>query len=143
MLFLNINSDPGATAKQKSFANDILRNEFTPGVTDRGGSTSTQKKFKRYEEQCLMTTMGASAKAQANRHLLAGSYGATSGARTLPSSKKQTDRKQGKSGTSTKAASQQKSALMTEGSFLKGKGKEATKPKKQARFEAEVGSGSD
>jgi len=143
MLFLNINSDPGATAKQKSFANDILRNEFTPGVTDRGGSTSTQKKFKRYEEQCLRATMGASAKAQANRHLSAGSYGASSGAGTLPSSKKQTDRKQGKSGTGTKAPSQQKSALRTEGSFLKGKGKEAAKPKKQARFEAEAGSESD
>ena len=38
MLFLNINADPGATSKQKSFANDILRNEFTPRVTDRGGS---------------------------------------------------------------------------------------------------------
>ncbi len=50
MLFLNINSDPGAIAKPKAFANDILRNEFNPGVADRGGSSSTQKKFKRYEE---------------------------------------------------------------------------------------------
>jgi hypothetical protein len=63
MLFLNINSDPGATTKQKSFANDVLRNEFSPGVTDRGGSSSTQKKFKRYEEQCLRATIGAYAKA--------------------------------------------------------------------------------
>ena len=45
MLFLNINSDPGATAKQKSFANDIMRNELSPDVTDRGGSSSTQRKF--------------------------------------------------------------------------------------------------
>ncbi len=36
MLFLNINSDPGATSNQKSFADDILRNEFTSSVTDRG-----------------------------------------------------------------------------------------------------------
>jgi hypothetical protein len=50
MLFLNINSDPGATSKQKSFANDILRNEFCPGVTDRGGSSRTKKKFQLYEE---------------------------------------------------------------------------------------------
>ena len=57
--------------------------------------------------------------------------------------KKQTDRKQGKSGTGTKAPSQLKSVLRTEGSFLKGKGKEEAKPKKQARFEAEVGSESD
>ncbi len=35
MLFLNINADPGATSKQKSFANDIMRNEFTLGVEDR------------------------------------------------------------------------------------------------------------
>ena len=75
MLFLDINSDPGSTSKQKSFANDILRNEFTPGVTDRGGSASTQRKFALYEEQCLKATLGASAKAQANRHLAAGSYG--------------------------------------------------------------------
>ncbi len=35
MLFLNI---PRATLKHKSFANDILRIEFTPGVEDRGSS---------------------------------------------------------------------------------------------------------
>ncbi len=29
MLFLNINADPGATSNQKSFTNDILRNDFT------------------------------------------------------------------------------------------------------------------
>ncbi len=32
MLFLNINADPGATSKHKSFANDIMRNEIAPGV---------------------------------------------------------------------------------------------------------------
>ena len=62
ILFLNINSAPGATSKQKSFANDFLRNEFTPRVTDRGGSSSTQKKFQLYEEQCLNAPIGASAK---------------------------------------------------------------------------------
>ena len=107
---------------------------------DRGGSSSTQKKFKHYEEQYLRATMGASAKAQANRHLSAGSYGTASGAGTLPMIKKQTDRKQGRSGTSTEAPTQQKSALGPESAFLKGKGKETAKPKKQARFEAEVGS---
>ncbi len=56
MLFLNINSDPGATSKQESFANDILRNKFTPGVTDRGGSAITRRKFELYEEQCLKAT---------------------------------------------------------------------------------------
>ena len=63
LLFLNINSDPGATLKQKSFANDILRNDSSPRVTDRGGSSSTQKKLKRYEKQCLRATIGAYAKA--------------------------------------------------------------------------------
>ena len=89
-----------------------------------------------------MATIGASAKAKANRHLSAGRYGTTIEAGTLPTSKKQTDCKR-KSGTSTKVPMQQKSALRTEGSFLKGKGKDASKPKKQARFEAEAGSESD
>ena len=83
MFFLNINSDPGATTKQKSFANDILRNKFTPGLIDRGGSSSTQGEFQLYEEQCLRATVGASAKAQANRHLSIGNYDTTSGARTI------------------------------------------------------------
>jgi hypothetical protein len=140
MLFLNINSDPGATSKQKSFANDILRNEFTPGVTDRGGSSSTQRKFQLYEEQCLKATIGASAKAQANKHLGTGSYGA-SGAGTIPKPKKPAEGK-GKIGTG-KPTGQPKPALK-EGSFLKKNGKEAApKAKKQARFEAEVGSESD
>ena len=50
MLFLNINVDQGATSKQKSFANDISRNEFNRGVTDRGGSAKTHGYFKLYEE---------------------------------------------------------------------------------------------
>ncbi len=31
MLFLDIDADPGATSKKKSFANDILDNVFYPG----------------------------------------------------------------------------------------------------------------
>ena len=50
MLVLNINVDPGATSKQKSFADDILRIEFTPGVANRGGSAKTRTYFKLYEE---------------------------------------------------------------------------------------------
>jgi hypothetical protein len=141
MLFLNINSDPGATSKQKSFANDILRNEFTPGVTDRGGSASTQKKFALYEEQCLKATLGASAKAQANRHLAAGAYGG-GGAGTVSEPKKkfkdgQPPKKQPtKRGVGEKATRERpKPALKAEGSFLKNK----TQPKngKKAHFEAE------
>jgi hypothetical protein len=63
MLFLNINADPRATPKQKSFANDILRNELTPGVENRGGSAKTHSYCKLYEEQCLKAMLGASPKA--------------------------------------------------------------------------------
>jgi hypothetical protein len=69
MIFININADPGATSKHKSYANEILRNEFNPGVADRGGSAKTHQYFKLYEEQCLKATLGAFAKAQANTHL--------------------------------------------------------------------------
>ena len=141
-LFFNINSDPGATTTQKSFANDIMRNESSPGVTDRRGSPNTRKKFQLYEKQCLRVAIGASAKAQTNRHLSgvsARNYGPTSGARTIPPSKKPVDRKQGKSSTRSKAHAQHESSLMPEGSFLKGKGKEgAAKPKKQMRFETAI-----
>ena len=53
ILFLNTNADPGATSKHSSFANDILRNEFTPGVADRGGLARTQRYFELYKEKCL------------------------------------------------------------------------------------------
>jgi hypothetical protein len=79
-IFLNINADPGATSKQKSFANDILRSEFTPGVEDRGGSAKTNMYVKLYEEQCLKATLGASAKAQPNTRLASGNYGNGGGA---------------------------------------------------------------
>ena len=72
MLFLNINADPGATSKQKSFANDILRNELSPGVADRGGSAKMHRYLKLYQEQCLKATLGAYAKAHASMHLSAG-----------------------------------------------------------------------
>jgi hypothetical protein len=63
MLFLNLHADPGATSKHRSFANENLRNDFTPGVSARGGSANTHKYFKLYEEQSLMkATLGASAK---------------------------------------------------------------------------------
>jgi hypothetical protein len=80
MLFLNINADMGAASKQKSLTNDILHNEFTPGVTDYVGSTKTHRYFKLYEEQCLKATLDASAKAQTNRHLAARVYGNIGGA---------------------------------------------------------------
>ncbi len=136
MLFLNINSDPGATSKQKSLANDILRNELTPEVTDRGESSITQKKFQRYEEQCLKATIGTSAKAQANRHLCTRSYGAASGAGTIPKPKKHHEGK-GKVGAG-QPTGQPKSAVMKR-SFLKKNGKDgAPKDKKQAQQEFKI-----
>jgi hypothetical protein len=100
MMFLDINSDPGATSKPKSFANDTLRNEFCPGVTDRGGSSRTQKNLQLYEEQCLKATLGASAKAQANHHLAVRQYNTSgAGAISARSSKKAADRKPSKTGT--------------------------------------------
>ncbi len=153
MLFLNINSNLGATSKHKSCANDILRNEFAPSVTYRGGSASTQKKLQLYEEQCLKPTQGASAKTQANRHLVSSSY-STSGARAVTQGNKKkttlsTNKKQSMNGAGNKASGQkQKSSLKPEGSFLKGKGKYnkeygGPEAKKQTRFEADVGSESD
>ena len=140
MLFLNINSDPGATSKQKSFANDILRNEFAPGVTDRGGSASTQRKFALYEEQCLKATLGASAKAQTDRHLAAGAYGGGSAGTVSEPKKKfkdgQPPKKTTKRGTGEKAPGERpKPALKAKESYLKNK----TQPKngKKAHFETE------
>jgi len=145
MLFLNIDSDPGATSKKKSFVSDILRNEFCPEVTDRGGSSRTQKKFQLYEEQCLKATMGASAKAQTNRHLPTRQC-ITSGAGAISagSIRKAADRKSSKTGSGSKGPGLQKLALKPEGAFLEGKGKEgAPRAKKQTRFEAYIGSESD
>jgi hypothetical protein len=125
IMFFNINSDPGATLKQESFANDILRNEFTPRVTDRGESASTRRKFELYEEQCLKATLGASAKAQANKHLSAGDYGG-GGAGIVAEPKKKFGNGQEppkkqvpKRAAGERAPEKPKSALKTEGSFLK------------------------
>jgi hypothetical protein len=86
VLFININADPGATSKHKSFTNDILRNDVTPGVADRGGSATTHMYFKLCEEQCLKATLGASAKLQADKYLSTGGYGNGGGAGNTMSS---------------------------------------------------------
>ncbi len=145
MLFLNINADLGAMSKQETFANDILRNEFTPGVEDRGGSAKTHKFFKLYEKQCLMATLGASAKAHANMHFAAGSYGNGGGAGSSSNiSSANTNKKSGtrkgsqpQSAPRDKAAGQQpKPALRAEGSYLKNK--ENQPQGKKAHFDPEA-----
>ncbi len=126
MLFLNNNADPGATSKQKSFANDILRNEFNPGVADRGGSAKTHKYFKLYEEQCLKATLGVFAKAQAKRHLSAGAYGSGGAAGSNSNSFSNNDKKSGtKKGAQPQSAprdkttgQQPKLTLKAEGSYV-------------------------
>ena len=48
MLFLDLTSDPSASATEKDYANNILRNEFTPGVQNKGGSSKANKNFAAY-----------------------------------------------------------------------------------------------
>jgi hypothetical protein len=116
-----------------------LRNEFTPGVTDRGGPASTRRKFELNEEQCLKATLGASAKAQANKHLSACAYGG-GGAGTVAETKKKFGNGHAppkkhvpKRAARERASEKPKSALKAYGSFLKGKVQ--PKGKKQAHFE--------
>jgi hypothetical protein len=126
MLFLNINADPGATSKQNVFANDILRNEFTPGVADRGGFAKTYIYFKLYEEQCLKATLCTSAKAQANMHFLAGGYGNGEGAGIISDNSTSNginsiDRKRSQSHSAKKDKAirqQSKPALKAEGNYI-------------------------
>ncbi len=141
ILFIDIDSDRGATSKQKSFTNDILRNEFAPGVTDRGGSAATQRKFQLYEEQCLKATLGASARAQTNHYLASGAYGGE-GAGTIAEPKKkfgngQPPKKQvPKRGAGEKASGERaKPTLKAEGSFLKNTAQPKTG--KKAHFETD------
>ena len=69
MLFLDLTSDPNASATERDFAANILRNEFTPGVQNKGGSAKSNKVFAAYQLQFNKATQFASAKASANRHL--------------------------------------------------------------------------
>ncbi len=78
MLFLDLSSDPNASATERDFASNVLRNEFTPGVQNKGGSAKSNKVFAAYQQQFLKATHIASAKASANRHL-ASSNGAGNG----------------------------------------------------------------
>jgi hypothetical protein len=123
-----------------------MRNEFTPGVEDRGGSAKTHKFFKLYEEQCLKATLGAFAKAQADRHLAAGSYGNGGGAGSSSSSSAANTNNtmsgtrkgpQPQSATRDNAAGQQpKPALRAKGNYLKNKEKQPQG--KKAHFDPET-----
>ncbi len=69
MLFLDLTSDPNSSATERDFANNVLRNEFTPGVQNKGGSARSNKIFAAYQTQYLKATQLASAKASASRYL--------------------------------------------------------------------------
>jgi hypothetical protein len=78
MLFLNHTSDPNSSATEKHYANNVMRNEFNPGVQSKGGSAKSNKIFAAYQMQLLKAAQFASAKASANR-LLSFSTGSGSG----------------------------------------------------------------
>ena len=69
MLYLDLTSDPNASATERDYANNVLKNEFTPGVQNKGGSSRANKVYAAYQLQFLKATQFASAKATANRHL--------------------------------------------------------------------------
>jgi len=145
MLFLNINADPGATSKQKSFENDILRNEFNPGVADCGGSVKTHTYFKLYKEQCLKATLGASTKAQVNMHLSTGGCGNGGGAGSIRSSStnngtKSVARKgsQPQAAQRDKTGQQPKPALKAEGNYLDKNKEKGQARGKKTHFDAEA-----
>ena len=48
MLFLDLTSDPNSSATERDYANNILRNEFIPGVRNKGGSARSNKMFAAY-----------------------------------------------------------------------------------------------
>ena len=68
MLFLDLTSDPISPATERDLANNVLRNEFTLGVENKGGSARSNKIFANYQTQYLKGTQIASAKASASRH---------------------------------------------------------------------------
>jgi hypothetical protein len=73
MFFLDINSDPGATAKKNPSPTISYETSSAQESRTTEDRQARRKKIKRYEDQCLMATIGAFAKAQANHHLSAGS----------------------------------------------------------------------
>jgi hypothetical protein len=53
MLFLDLTSDLNSSATERDFANNVLRNDFTPGVQNKGGSARSKKIFAVYQTQYL------------------------------------------------------------------------------------------
>jgi hypothetical protein len=73
MLFLDLIPDTSSSATERDFASNVLRNEFTPGVQNKGGSARSNKVFAAYQTQYPKATQFASAKASASHHLASSS----------------------------------------------------------------------
>ena len=129
MLFLDLTSDPNSSATEKDFANNILRNDFQPGVQNKGGSARSNKVFAAYQLQFLKATQFASAKATANRHL-ATSTGSASGSGSSGSSNGRTSNPGADSQKKKEAAAKRKAAAEKgAGAGPNGPGGGAARPK--------------
>ena len=99
MLFMDLTSDPSSSATERDFASNVLRNEFTPGVQNKGGSARSNKIFAAYQTQYHKVTQFASAKASASRHLASstgsgyGSGSSGNGGSTTPNYSAKTQQK--------------------------------------------------
>ena len=49
ILLLDLTSDPNFSATERDFANNVLKNEFTPGVKNKVGSTRCNTIFAAYQ----------------------------------------------------------------------------------------------
>ncbi len=111
MLFLDLTSDPSSLATERDFANNVLMNEFTPGVQNKGGSARSNKIFAAYQTHYLKATQFASAKASASHHLASstcagygtGSSGSSGSTAPNPSSETRQKKKAAKKKAATAA----------------------------------------
>jgi hypothetical protein len=69
IFFMDLTSDLSSSATERDFTNNVLMNEFTPGVQTKDGSARSNKIFAAYQTQYLKATQFACAKASASRHL--------------------------------------------------------------------------
>ena len=131
MIFLDLTSDPISSATERDFANNVLRNDFSQGVQDKGGSSIRNKVFAAYQLQFFKATKFASAKATVNYHLStstgsalgSGSSGNNIGKITKPGS----DSQNKKEATAKKKAASEKSA----GTRAGGHGEGVAMPKEE------------
>jgi hypothetical protein len=56
MMILDLTSDPNSSATERDFANNIFRNDFQPGVQNKGGFAMCNKVFAAYPLQFLKAT---------------------------------------------------------------------------------------